>query len=148
MNYRDAYEFDPETYQNQGAGGLLGRLQAMMQQGQAGAEPGQNTQGTPIYDPENYAGQRHSLIGRLTASQEQQADYQVPAIQGGRDGLAEQIIGAESGGNPNATNKFSTATGAGQFLRDTWLDTLRKHRPRALRMNFWRFATIQDWLPK
>jgi len=39
VNFRDAYEFDPETYGNQGAGGLLGRLQAIMQQ-QSGGDPG------------------------------------------------------------------------------------------------------------
>jgi hypothetical protein len=44
-------------------------------------------------------------------------------------GLVDQIIGVESGGNPNATNPRSSATGAGQFLASTWIDTLAKHRP-------------------
>jgi hypothetical protein len=42
---------------------------------------------------------------------------------------SDSIISAESGGNPNATNPNSTATGPGQFLSSTWLDTLAKHRP-------------------
>lgn len=44
-------------------------------------------------------------------------------------GLADSIIGAESGGNATAKNPRSSATGAGQFIASTWLDTIRKHRP-------------------
>lgn len=43
--------------------------------------------------------------------------------------LADQIIAAESGGNPNAANPNSSASGLGQFLDSTWLSTLAKHRP-------------------
>lgn len=43
--------------------------------------------------------------------------------------VADQIVGAESGGNATATNPNSSATGAGQFIASTWLDTLAKHRP-------------------
>lgn len=43
--------------------------------------------------------------------------------------LSDQIIGAESGGNPLARNPRSSATGAGQFIERTWIDTLSKHRP-------------------
>jgi hypothetical protein len=42
--------------------------------------------------------------------------------------LVERIIKVESTGNSNAKNKLSSATGAGQFLDDTWLEALRKHR--------------------
>ncbi len=42
--------------------------------------------------------------------------------------LVERIIIAESNGDPNAKNKRSSATGAGQFLDDTWLEAVRKHR--------------------
>ncbi len=44
-------------------------------------------------------------------------------------GLIDQIISVESGGNPSATNPNSSATGAGQFLSSTWLDTIARERP-------------------
>lgn len=43
--------------------------------------------------------------------------------------LVDQIISAESGGNPNARNPHSSAGGDGQFIDSTWLSMLRKHRP-------------------
>ena len=43
--------------------------------------------------------------------------------------VVERIIRAESNGDPNARNKRSSATGAGQFLDGTWLDMIRAHRP-------------------
>jgi hypothetical protein len=43
--------------------------------------------------------------------------------------FVDQILGVESGGNPYAKNPRSSATGAGQFLDATWLETLAKHRP-------------------
>jgi hypothetical protein len=42
--------------------------------------------------------------------------------------LVERIIAVESDGDPNKKNKRSTATGAAQFLDDTWREALRKHR--------------------
>ena len=42
--------------------------------------------------------------------------------------LVERIIAIQSNGNPNAKNKRSSATGAGQFLDDTWLEAIRRHR--------------------
>lgn len=44
-------------------------------------------------------------------------------------GLIDSIVGAESGGNPNAANPNSSASGPGQFIDSTWLSTLRQHRP-------------------
>jgi hypothetical protein len=44
-------------------------------------------------------------------------------------GLIDSIIGVESGGNPNATNPNSSATGLGQFISSTWLDTIKAARP-------------------
>ncbi len=43
--------------------------------------------------------------------------------------LADQIIGAESGGSPTARNARSSAGGAGQFIDSTWLSMLSKYRP-------------------
>lgn len=40
--------------------------------------------------------------------------------------LMTRIIRAESGGNPLAKNKNSTASGCGQFIRGTWAGTLRQ----------------------
>ncbi|NUB07008.1 hypothetical protein FW320_12585 [Azospirillum sp. Vi22] len=51
----------------------------------------------------------------------------VPAPGGG--GFADRVVQRESGGDPNATNPNSTATGAGQFLERTWLDLLPRHAP-------------------
>ncbi|MCE3257801.1 MAG: hypothetical protein K0Q64_1884 [Nitrobacter vulgaris] len=42
--------------------------------------------------------------------------------------LVERIIIAESNGDPNARNKRSSATGAAQFLDDTWLEAVRRYR--------------------
>jgi hypothetical protein len=44
-------------------------------------------------------------------------------------GLIDSIIGAESGGDPNAKNPMSSASGPSQFIDSTWLSTLRAHRP-------------------
>jgi hypothetical protein len=43
--------------------------------------------------------------------------------------VVEQILHAESGGDSTAKNKRSSATGAGQFVDRTWLETIRVHRP-------------------
>ena len=40
-----------------------------------------------------------------------------------------RIIGAESGGNPNAKNTKSSAEGLGQFIDSTWFYMVRKYRP-------------------
>lgn len=44
-------------------------------------------------------------------------------------GLIDNIVGVESGGNPTATNPNSSATGLGQFIASTWIDTLSRNRP-------------------
>lgn len=43
--------------------------------------------------------------------------------------LVDSIIGAESGGNPNAQNPRSSAGGLGQFIDSTWLAMLKQERP-------------------
>jgi len=50
----------------------------------------------------------------------------------GRDAIASvvaRIIQVESNGCPDTRNKRSTATGAGQFIDETWLRLIRAHRP-------------------
>jgi hypothetical protein len=44
-------------------------------------------------------------------------------------GLIDSIIGAESGGDNNAKNPNSSASGPGQFIDSTFLDVIRKARP-------------------
>lgn len=51
-----------------------------------------------------------------------------PIEKSGVKALAERIIAIESNGDPIAKNKRSSATGAGQFLEDTWFEAIRKHR--------------------
>lgn len=43
--------------------------------------------------------------------------------------IADRIIQLESGGNATAANPNSTALGPGQFLEETWLGLLARHRP-------------------
>jgi len=43
--------------------------------------------------------------------------------------LADSIINVESGGDPNARNSRSSASGPGQFINGTWLAMIKQHRP-------------------
>jgi hypothetical protein len=43
------------------------------------------------------------------------------------DGFTERVIQAESGGDPNAKNPLSSATGAGQFIDSTWLEVFKRN---------------------
>lgn len=47
---------------------------------------------------------------------------------GGTDTVS-RIIQIESGGNPNAKAKTSSALGLGQFVKGTWLDLMRRKKP-------------------
>ena len=42
--------------------------------------------------------------------------------------LVERIVTVESGGDASLKNKHSSATGAGQFTDDTWMEAVRRHR--------------------
>src|SRR3981081_4057052 len=42
--------------------------------------------------------------------------------------VVERIIAVESSGDSNAKNRRSSATGAGQFLDETWLEVIRTYR--------------------
>jgi inorganic pyrophosphatase-like protein/conjugative element/phage-associated large polyvalent protein len=44
----------------------------------------------------------------------------------------DKIIGIESGGKATAKNPRSSATGSGQFIESTWLETVSKYRPDLL----------------
>lgn len=43
--------------------------------------------------------------------------------------LADRIVGVESGGNANAKNPNSSATGLGQFIESTWLRMFKQYFP-------------------
>lgn len=49
----------------------------------------------------------------------------VPAIEA----TVSRIIGVESGGKADAENPKSSASGLGQFIDETWLAVIKKHRP-------------------
>src|ERR1700716_1927364 len=51
-----------------------------------------------------------------------------PFGNGAVKAVVERIIAVESGGDSNARNKRSSATGAGQFLDETWLGGIRTYR--------------------
>lgn len=71
----------------------------------------------PVSQP-GYAPQQNALL----RSSSSPAQYQAGS-------LVDKIVGAESGGNANATNPRSSATGAGQFISSTWLDQVKRNRP-------------------
>jgi hypothetical protein len=77
LNLRDAVDFDPETYSGQG-GGLLGRLQAIVQpnQFQLNADLGSPSNGAPEFNPGSYDSPQGGLFGRLLALQAEQSQYQ------------------------------------------------------------------------
>jgi hypothetical protein len=56
-----------------------------------------------------------------------------PAEKVAFDTIVERIIEVESGGDANAKNKRTSATGLGQFLNETWLDLIRAYRPDLVR---------------
>ncbi|MER9406178.1 hypothetical protein NKI36_19300 [Mesorhizobium caraganae] len=53
----------------------------------------------------------------------------VPVARSAVDAVVDKIIGVESGGNAAAKNPNSSASGVGQFLDSTWVQTVRSHRP-------------------
>jgi hypothetical protein len=75
LNFRDAEEFDPETYGGEGSGGLLGRLQAIVQPGQVqpGIDSRATSNGALEFNPGSYDSPQDGLFGRLLAIQMQQS---------------------------------------------------------------------------
>jgi len=79
MNFRDAYEFDPETYA--GEGGLLSRLRALMPQQQA--YPGVAPNVAPDANPNGSGSPQGGLLGTLLTLQTEQSRYQpIPESSG------------------------------------------------------------------
>lgn len=83
------------------------------------------------FDPRTYAGSGGAAVGlidRIRALQQPQAAYR-PGVARVAGPLTDRIARVESGGRANIANDRSSALGAGQFLRKTWLDMLAKYRP-------------------
>jgi hypothetical protein len=68
-------------------------------------------------------------LGASTSYLPPDSQREEPSAVSAVDAVVERIIDVESGGDPNAKNKRSSATGLGQFLDETWLDMIRAHRP-------------------
>jgi hypothetical protein len=85
MNFRDAYEFDPETYSDEG-GGLPGMLRRVMQQQrlqQQGVDFGSTPNGAPKFDHDSYGSPQGGLLGRLLALYAEQGGYEPIPGSGG-----------------------------------------------------------------
>jgi hypothetical protein len=78
MNFRDAYEFDPETYGGEGGGlpGMLRRFMRQQSQQQQGVDFGSTPNGAPEYSPETSFSPQGGLLGRLLSLQTEQRGYQ------------------------------------------------------------------------
>lgn len=70
------------------------------------------------------------ISGNLSAFAAQEQNRIDGVVTGG---LVGKIIGIESNGVHDAQNPNSTATGAGQFIEETWLDLFRKYFPEEAR---------------
>lgn len=66
---------------------------------------------------------------KVQARAELQTESGVKLSDDAISGFVNRVIGAESGGNTNAKNPQSTATGLGQFIESTWLSLFRKYYP-------------------
>ncbi|HEY3792958.1 MAG TPA: hypothetical protein VGM09_14080, partial [Bradyrhizobium sp.] len=86
INFNTAYQFDPATYGNQNAGGLLGVLQAMVQQNQAQAGAAAGSRPTGV---NGYGSPQGGLLARLAALQAQQSPYQSVSPTNGRAPLPQ-----------------------------------------------------------
>jgi len=86
MNFRDAYEYDPETYGGEG-GGLPGMLRRAMQEQslqQQGPDFRSTTNAAPEYSSDSYGSPQGGLLGRLLALQAEQGRYQTLARNSGQ----------------------------------------------------------------
>lgn len=77
---------------------------------------------------------RRIAEARRKAAEDQVRQQQANSLSYGT--FAQKVAGIESGGNNNAKNPLSTATGQGQFIESTWLTLFRKYFPdEAARMS-------------
>ncbi len=56
-----------------------------------------------------------------------QNTFNIQGLKEVSENIQQKIIGTESGGNANAKNPNSSATGSAQFVNQTWLDVMNKH---------------------
>jgi hypothetical protein len=71
-----------------------------------------------------------AVIAALTVAWVGGAHFVAPLLGNGAvRAIVERIVAVESSGDSNAKNTRSSATGAGQFLDETWLELIGKYRP-------------------
>lgn len=70
-------------------------------------------------------GQVNALTQAYNKALDSTLDKQINA----NSNIVSRIIGVESGGNPNAVNPNSSATGLGQFIQSTWLRMFKQYFP-------------------
>ncbi|MBA1143187.1 lytic transglycosylase domain-containing protein [Mesorhizobium neociceri] len=73
-----------------------------------------------------------ALVQAIIAQNPKRAAEMLGAVTGAKpavDTVVDKIIGVESGGNAAEKNPNSSASGVGQFLDSTWVQTVRSHRP-------------------
>jgi len=130
VNFRDGYEFEPETYGGEG-GGLPGVLRRFMQQSQQqGADFGLSPNGAPEYSPETAFNPQGGLLGRLLSLHAEQSRYQPISENGGqapslpRDPNFRQLVRVPSGtplpmpGSPAPLAEASTPQTQAQYEAD------------------------------
>jgi hypothetical protein len=117
VNFRDAYEFDPETYRGQGAGDLPGMLQAVMPKGQAQpTDSSARPNAMSAYDSGTYASPQGGLLGRLLALHVNQSTYQPVGENNGSPSLAPpepefgQITRASDAAQPQTPTRAETTS--------------------------------------
>jgi len=66
---------------------------------------------------------------KIQARSEITTEQGVKTFEGAISGYVDRVISVESGGNTNAKNPDSSATGLGQFIESTWLDLFRRYYP-------------------
>ncbi|OWZ92839.1 hypothetical protein B9J07_13575 [Sinorhizobium sp. LM21] len=78
---------------------------------------------------EGVASQREAVrfVDERTSAAEKQFIESLGSASGAIDGFVERVVQAESGGKANAKNPNSSATGAGQFIDSTWLQTAKRY---------------------